>query len=285
MAETADLDLDSANQKILARRQPGTDSRDRARPLSVVPRRLESDSLQEAIERMKSSAQQAKRPTCSKCSGVVSDFAIEKWWKSGANPLKLRCEPCKAAARAEAERKRVDRMPDLMGEAGVSLSHSMASVGDFGEAEQAALTHGLAHTGCVILGLQGRGKTRFAAAAVRQKLTTGESAKLIMSGPLMRQIRRTYADNAGTDEEAILEELCTVGLLAIDDLGREGGVTEHVKRILHEILSRRIDNLLPTFITTNLALEEIADVYDPAIHSRVASLLPVWLDGPDRRLA
>ncbi len=139
------------------------------------------------------------------------------------------------------------------------------------------------HRGLLAIGPPGAGKTRLAVAVVKHMLRAGASVQFGLARHWFREIRSTYRDNATKSEAEILDRLCGVDLLVIDDLNHEGTVTEHVLGALHEILDRRIGNYRMSMISTNLTAEQIAKVYDASIASRVASFVVVVLAGADRR--
>ena len=83
----------------------------------------------------------------------------------------------------------------------------------------------------------------------------------------------------------MIADFTSCDVLLIDDLAHEGRVSEAGIGALHEVITIRNGNYLPTAISTNLTLEEIAQHYDASIASRLAAWLPVVLNGPDRRKA
>lgn len=177
----------------------------------------------------------------------------------------------------------------MMQKAGVSAAHADATQADFGsehsrwiDALRGAVRSGNA-AGLLVLGPVGTGKTRFAVAAMRYWLLSGRKAEFMLGGQLMRRIWGTYRDDSRVTEDEILDRLTALDLLVIDDMGREGRTSEAVKRIFHEVLSRRIDNFRPVIVTTNLSLDEIGEVYGDAIQSRLANLDQVPIIGADRR--
>jgi DNA replication protein DnaC len=82
-------------------------------------------------------------------------------------------------------------------------------------------------------------------------------------------------------EERLLEYR---GLLFLDDLGSEK-MTEWVEETLYLILNHRYNEVLPTVITSNLTIEQLAERVGDRIASRVVGMCDVVkLEGPDRRL-
>lgn len=80
-----------------------------------------------------------------------------------------------------------------------------------------------------------------------------------------------------------LYQLRTVRLLAIDDLGAERA-TDWVREQLFEIINHRYEHRLPTFITTNYGLDELAERIEPRVLERILEDAEVIdVDGPNLR--
>jgi DNA replication protein DnaC len=80
-----------------------------------------------------------------------------------------------------------------------------------------------------------------------------------------------------------MEPLLTAPLLALDDVG-SGSLSDHERRFTLELLDRRTNALLPTVVTSNWSLQQISDLLDDRISSRLAAFTEVELQGRDRRL-
>jgi len=72
-------------------------------------------------------------------------------------------------------------------------------------------------------------------------------------------------------------------ILIIDDLGAEK-MTDYVNQAWYSIVDYRYSNVLPTIITSNLTIQELASRFGDRIASRAASGLVLTLKGSDRRL-
>ena len=74
------------------------------------------------------------------------------------------------------------------------------------------------------------------------------------------------------------------GVLIIDDLGAVK-LTDFVKNITYYIINEREMRMLPTIITSNFDLNEIDNMIDPRVSSRISGMCEIKkLDGKDRRL-
>ena len=113
------------------------------------------------------------------------------------------------------------------------------------------------------------------------------------------QIKSTYSKGASASERSLIFGEyekdgfglggsafhcgpATATLTVIDDIGSERE-TEWSSQILRLILTHRINELLPTIVTSNFLLKEIAHT-DPRLASRLGAMSYLKLPGPDRRL-
>ena len=69
-------------------------------------------------------------------------------------------------------------------------------------------------------------------------------------------------------EDSIKEDVLNCDLLIIDDLGTEF-TTQYTTAELYNIINSRILSSLPTIISTNLDLTEIAQTYSQRVASRI----------------
>lgn len=279
MAEA--IDLAAANKRLLEKRE-----RERIATPPLAP--IKPDVLQRVRE-MQAALASEPRPalTCRTCGSVIE---TPRYGYSGPVPF---CDPC--LEQRERERQAWDKarawwehaanLAGYMERAGVLLEHADATPMDFSPVvrEQLDACANGSASGLLVCGPVGTGKTRFAAAAVRLWLLRRRSVVCTLARQMFRRIRSTYQEGSEESEDYVIEEFCTTDLLVIDDLGREGRITAPVMADLHEVISRRLGNRLPTIVTTNLSLDEIATSYDAAIASRLGVFECVVLDGGDRR--
>lgn len=91
---------------------------------------------------------------------------------------------------------------------------------------------------------------------------------------LLGRIRKSYDHDSQEDEWRILDELTTVPLLIIDDLGKEK-VTAWVEQNLYHIVDARYRENKPLVITSNYGLSELESRYEevgPALASRISEM-------------
>jgi len=161
--------------------------------------------------------------------------------------------------------------------------------------------------GLFLWGVPGSGKTYAMAALERKFIYQGFNVERISWAALSLKIRDTFkqptvrhkSDSGGykydygededvLSEQDVIEPLLQADKLFIEDIGTgksEGSYeSDFAIRTLERILDERLENCLPTFITTNKSVEEIAISFDDRIASRiVGGCKIVKLSGEDRR--
>jgi DNA replication protein DnaC len=120
--------------------------------------------------------------------------------------------------------------------------------------------------GMYLFGTSGSGKTRLAASIANKLLDKGISVKWWNVTSLYLEIQGTFNGNGSSQE--ILDDCTNAGLLILDDMGAEKP-SEWTMATMYDILNTRIDDVLPTIITSNLKLEELANKADPRVISRI----------------
>ena len=159
---------------------------------------------------------------------------------------------------------------------------------------------GVGDAGLFVTGPQGTGKTHFAVAAIRAFLQAeaaadgpsgkaweireyeAKAARFAVVPELLMDIRRAFKPNSTTGEEEIIAAYQRPRLLVLDDFGAEKQ-SDYTLQTLYVLVNWRLNHLLPTIVTSNLSLSEVA-AFDPRLASRLASFRQVKLDGKDRRI-
>lgn len=78
---------------------------------------------------------------------------------------------------------------------------------------------------------------------------------------IVHELTDTFGREADQTANDVIRRYQNVGLLAIDDLGVEG-ITEYAIRMLYWLIDARVENGLQTIITSNYALDTLADRID-----------------------
>lgn len=147
-------------------------------------------------------------------------------------------------------------------------------------AEQAAEGQGF-----YICGPNGTLKTTLAMSAGRHLVENGRKVFAVASYDLMDAMR-----SRSSEERQIFERAAKCEVLILDDLGKEASTTAYAAERLFAIIDKRDKAMLPTIITTNYKLSEIAEnitegAVGVAIASRLASSCKqLAMEGEDRRL-
>jgi DNA replication protein DnaC len=204
------------------------------------------------------------------------------------------CETCQGAVDAErreaeaqqARRERAGRLRNidyLLAVAGVPLRWRSCARENFqGRAP--------AKAPAFITGPVGTGKTHLAVAFLREMLIErgAEAGRFLRVVNLFAEIRECFRRDSATTEMGLLRRYGDqVYFLVLDDLGAEKE-TEYVEQTLYDLIDRRYGNMLPTLITSNLSLEEIAEHYrnhGDRLVSRIIGMGHVMaLSGKDHRV-
>lgn len=131
--------------------------------------------------------------------------------------------------------------------------------------------------GLYICGRVGSGKTHLAC-SIANELIKGEVEVLFLVVPdYLEEIKHSWDQGSNYNEKAILDSAREVPVLVMDDLGAHS-YSEWTKNKIYAILNYRINNNLPTVITSNLEYHETGDYLDYRISSRIIELCrPVLL--------
>jgi DNA replication protein DnaC len=92
--------------------------------------------------------------------------------------------------------------------------------------------------------------------------------------------RETFRTNCS--ERAVLDPLEHAHILILDDLGA-GKLSDYERRLALELFECRINGERPTVVTTNWSLDEISELMDDRIASRLSLFTQLKLLGTDLR--
>ena len=132
----------------------------------------------------------------------------------------------------------------------------------------------------LLCGPTGTGKTQVSLAIARAAAEKGFGVIYGSSGRLFHQLER---EHFGRTDGDTLEKLSACDLLVIDDLGTEF-TSPFYTACLYDLLNTRQLSGMPTVISTNLTLTQIAERYGEAIASRIiGAFQPLVFCGKDIR--
>lgn len=209
------------------------------------------------------------------------------------------CENCQ---KIKVEKKLSESLQERLLDHGIAKRFLNAKLTDFSSDIQKASK---GEEGLFITGPRGTGKTHLISAIAGNIIKNlplhiskdharkiyyfeprSESYPLIVNVPkLLMQIKGTFNSDYGTDsEESIINRLCRVPILLLDDIGAEKA-SEWVKQTLYLIIDKRYGDMAKTFVTSNLTLNQISNQLDDRISSRIAGMTnAIRMQGKDRRI-
>ena len=142
--------------------------------------------------------------------------------------------------------------------------------------------------GYLLQGNPGTGKTLMGCIALNELMLrwTKSGRFLSLSRTYFQKLRDTYsADSERYGHTwSMLEELCNMPYLVIDDFGIQRG-TEWEIEMLYDLVDARYGDQRFTVVTTNQPLDELKNLADGRIYSRLVEMCqPIPMDGPDYRM-
>lgn len=124
--------------------------------------------------------------------------------------------------------------------------------------------------GAIFYGNHGHGKTSSSMIMLKSAMARGGQAFHRMAATVEHSYEKRWVET-NLDGIEVWDLLTRSQLLSLDDLGHElaaGGYKVGDTRIIEELIRLRYDDLLPTYITTNLPLKELVGQY-----SSISSIL------------
>ena len=133
-----------------------------------------------------------------------------------------------------------------------------------------------------LTGRCGSGKTHLAVSIAKELLLQGNVVRFVSVPELLLKIRQTFDRDAGMTDIDYIEMYGQYQYLVLDDFGAEK-TTEWARTTLYLIIDKRIRLMKPTIVTSNLSLEQIEDVVDGRLASRLAGFKVVNFQCEDWR--
>lgn len=176
---------------------------------------------------------------------------------------------------------RLDRYPQVADSViGIDQREQMKNVYEY--CKEYAENFTTESQGLYLFGKTGLGKTHLSLAIANEVINRGYD---VYYGSVQSIMDKLEAEHFGRlpREESIKEDVLTCDLLIIDDLGTEFS-TQFTNAELYNIINSRILASLPTVISTNLEMGDIAERYSQRVASRIiGSSVAQYFCGKDIR--
>ena len=92
---------------------------------------------------------------------------------------------------------------------------------------------------------------------------------------LMLRVRECY--DSDQSEAALLDDLCKVDLLVLDEVGIQRGTTGE-KVIINQVIDRRLSSMRPVGILTNLNYAELSSTLGERVMDRMQMDSGMWVN-------
>ena len=121
----------------------------------------------------------------------------------------------------------------------------------------------------VFMGMTGCGKTHLAAAIVNYRYQAKKPARFEIVSELLDHLRAKFDPNSKVSYDEEFERVKKASLLVLDDFG-EQSTTPWAKEKLYQIINYRYNARLPTVFTTRYSMDEIMELIESSVSSRLA---------------
>ena len=142
-------------------------------------------------------------------------------------------------------------------------------------AKSYAQNFGTGFASFVFSGGPGTGKNHLAAAIGNHLLAAGHSVLVVTIPDLMLRVRECY--DGGQSEASLLDALCKVELLVLDEVGIQRGSSGE-KVILNQVIDRRLSSMKPVGVLTNLNHAGLRDALGLRIIDRLTMDNGIWVN-------
>ena len=120
----------------------------------------------------------------------------------------------------------------------------------------------------MLTGPSGSGKTHLAAAIANRCIERQQTVFFIMVADLLDHLRAAYSPSSEIAYDELFEQVRTVPILVLDDLGAHSS-TPWAQEKLFQIIYHRYNNALPTVVTIRGPITRL----DEALRTRLAAIV------------
>ena len=227
----------------------------------------------EGLKQQQGSMQDSEK-LCNKCGGKLSQFHYKLGY----------CEECREILQKESKAKDMKDNPGkyMEGFPKRFLKWDFESVMP---KYQKLIKGNINSNGLFLTGKTGSGKTCLMCVLAKEMVRNGRVFTFKNVSDLLFEIKSTFDKKGGIfNDYDIINNFAKKPYLILDDIGSEK-VSEYVRQSLYVLINKRYLDELPTYITSNLTLDEIAGNLDDRVSSRIAEMTTVIsLGNKDLRL-
>lgn len=122
-----------------------------------------------------------------------------------------------------------------------------------------SVCNGSTTSNLIACGSVGVGKTHLASSAVNQIVRSGKTCRIIKIIDLIRQFKSTWDKSNEATEKDFLDFYTKIPALIIDEVGVQFG-SDTEKMVVFDIIDGRYNNMLPTVLISNLAIDGVKEL-------------------------
>ncbi|EOE5648087.1 ATP-binding protein [Cronobacter malonaticus] len=215
----------------------------------------------------------------------VMPAGVEPKFRSAAELMAWQQEEARKHAIEVDKANQQARAEKIFGRSGIQQLHRNCSFGNFvvenekqghalSLAKNYAREFGNGFASFVFSGRPGTGKNHLAAAIGNHLLQQGRTVLIATVADLTLRARACYDD--GHSEAALLNDLCNVDLLVLDEVGIQRE-SRGEKVLINQLIDRRLAALKPVGILTNLGHAELRETLGERVIDRLRMDNGLWV--------
>lgn len=185
------------------------------------------------------------------------------------------------------------RAAKIFGRPGIQKLHRSCSFANYtvnGDCQRHALSmaksyaqnFGTGFASFVFTGKPGTGKNHLSSAIGNYLLKQGRTVLIVTVPDLTLRARACYDE--GRSEAALLDDLCKVDLLVLDEVGIQRD-SRGEKVLLNQIIDRRLAAMRPVGVLTNLNYDALVDTLGGRVIDRLRKDNGIWMNLTGRAFA